>query len=102
MQATARATGQSRSSRFTPAERVGNEKVYSINQEDEEEMEEQGGGTRSTPVSAQGDAPITKSGFPDRRFKGHRDDPPPDVANPEYRRARTGGEDESGTHVTLT
>ena len=44
--------------------------------------------------------PVTKNGFPDRRFKGQRDLPSPEVVNPDYRRARTGGVVDD-VHVTI-
>lgn len=46
------------------------------------------------------DVPLTKTGTPDRRFLGARHLPPPDIANPEFRRARVGGVIDD-THVTL-
>lgn len=35
--------------------------------------------------------PLTKSGYPDRRFRGQRDLPPQEEQNPDFHRARTGG-----------
>lgn len=46
------------------------------------------------------EVPLTKTGVPDRRFLGARHLPPPEVANPEFRRVRTGGEMD-GVHVTI-
>lgn len=99
MPSSAARSVSTRPSRFSPAERVGKEKVYSINQteEDEDEVEE---GVSTTAITDDEGVPLTKSGFPDRRFKGYRDAPPPDVANPEYRRARVGGV-MGDTHVTI-
>jgi hypothetical protein len=45
------------------------------------------------------DVPLTKSGYPDRRFLGARHLPPPQEQ--EIRRARTGGEID-GMHITVT
>jgi hypothetical protein len=47
------------------------------------------------------DVPITRNGFPDRRFLGARHLPPPEVQDQENRRARVGGEID-GVHITLT
>lgn len=47
------------------------------------------------------EAPLTKSGRPDRRFLGARHLPPPEEPeNPDYRRARTGGM-MGDIHVTI-
>lgn len=91
MPGRATASQSSNQSRFTPAQRVGiarDERIYSIRGEDEDEAPESGGQALTSHDEAE---PLTKSGYPDRRFKGHREDPTPDVANPEYRRARVGG-----------
>ena len=39
----------------------------------------------------QGEGPLTKSGYPDRRYKGQRDLPPPEMEEDRLQRARTGG-----------
>lgn len=44
---------------------------------------------------------LTKTGKPDRRFKGQRDLPDEEVINPDYRRASVGGTDEQGNHLTI-
>lgn len=79
--------------RFIPAARVG-ERIYSRAKEEDEEMDEE------EVQAGSSEAPLTKSGFPDRRYKGFRDAPLPEHANPEYRRARTGGT-VGDTHVTI-
>ncbi len=79
---------------FQPAQRIttpprGREEV------EVEEEEDQGNGR-----SVSQEAPLTKSGYPDRRFKGQRDLPPPEEENPDFRRARTGGTI-GDMHVTI-
>lgn len=50
-----------------------------------------------------GDERLTRFGTPDRRFKGQRDLPPPNlINNPNYRRARRGGALADGTPITLS
>jgi len=39
----------------------------------------------------QGEGPLTKSGYPDRRYRGQRDLPPPEMEEERVQRARTGG-----------
>lgn len=72
-------TGTQRRSGFQPAARI----VPPREREQEEEDEVQPRGN--------GQGPLTKSGYPDRRFKGQRDLPPPVEENPDFRRARSGG-----------
>ncbi len=43
------------------------------------------------PQGMQGEGPLTKSGYPDRRFRGQRDLPPPEPEQQQMQRARTGG-----------
>jgi hypothetical protein len=82
-------TGTQRKTGFQPAQRVTPIR--------EREQEEEVG--RGMPAN-QGQGPLTKSGYPDRRFKGQRDLPPPEEENPEFRRARTGGTI-GDVHVTI-
>ena len=71
---------------FTPAQRVSQPPPRETEEEDQnEEMP---------------DRPMTKSGYPDRRYKGQRDLPPPEDANPNYQRARSGGV-VGDIHVTI-
>lgn len=49
-----------------------------------------------------GDVPRTKSGAPDRRYKGQRDLPDQEVQNPGYTKARVGGQAEDGVHLTVS
>lgn len=44
---------------------------------------------------------MTKTGKPDRRFKGQRDLPDEEVINPDYRRASVGETDDQGNHFTM-
>ncbi len=48
----------------------------------------------------QGEGPVTKSGYPDRRYKGQRDLPPPEEQSSDFQRARTGGVI-GNMHVTI-
>lgn len=69
---------------------------------DFEEMEDEGNDIREPrPNGVAPDVPLTKTGYPDRRFLGARHLPAPEEQNPEYRRARTGGEVD-GVHITMT
>lgn len=49
-----------------------------------------------------GDVPRTKTGAPDRRYKGQRDLPDMEVQNPGYTRAQVGGVTDDGMHLTLS
>lgn len=89
------------SSSFTPAQRVSSvpprrsvftERIESENRGEEEEMVEiinQPPPPRFSQVPEAEGGPLTKTGYPDRRFKGQRDLPPPDSERKQ--RARTGG-----------
>lgn len=48
-----------------------------------------------------GDVPRTKSGSPDRRYKGQRDLPDQEVQNLGYTRANVGEVTDEGIHLTL-
>lgn len=85
-------TGTQRRSGFQPAARVV--PAREREQEGEEDRPRRG----MAPTQEQG--PLTKGGYPDRRFKGQRDLPPPEEENPEFRRARTGGTI-GDVHVTI-
>lgn len=84
-------TGTQRRSVFQPAARV-------IPTRDRDEEEEQP--RRGMPSNQNQEVPLTKSGYPDRRFKGQRDLPPQQDENPDFRRARTGGTI-GDVHVTI-
>ncbi len=84
-----------RISGFQPAARVGRpERIVSLKREEDEET------TVEDEMEESVEEPLTRLGVPDRRFKGHREDPPPTFANPEYRRASSGGV-VGNVHVTM-
>lgn len=82
-----------RTSGFIPAQRVG--QPTSRETEEEEQDDEVGRGRMTSS-----NQPLTKGGFPDRRYKGQRDLPPPEDPNPNFQRARTGGVVDD-MHVTI-
>lgn len=101
-----------RSSQFYPAARVEakpSSKVRAEPREEEIEEEVEEEAPRYEARIKSGIAPrgeqqaerLTKAGYPDRRFKGQRDLPPPEEINPEFRRARVGGT-VGNIHVTMT
>jgi hypothetical protein len=67
----------------------------------DEEEEEDNDIREMRPNGVMPDAPLTRTGQPDRRFLGARHLPPPEEPNPDYTKARTGGM-MGGQHITLT
>lgn len=106
-------TGPQRAS-FMPAQRVGQtipppgifvhgrEEEEEVEEtEEEEEVKEPRAKRRTQPEpQPQPQQPLTKAGYPDRRFRGQRDLPPPEETRPEFRRART-GPIVGDTHLTI-
>lgn len=92
---------------FTPAQRAGENAPREVFQDhgggDEEERVEVEIGPGRRPMSEippRGMVqPVTKNGYPDRRFKGQRDLPPPEDRQ-DFTRARQGGVI-GDTHVTI-
>lgn len=106
-------------SAFMPAQRTSNSprgntlppRIFGDDQQQEEEEVQipqnrrpqvsesptsyRGGGGEAETLS-----PTTRSGYPDRRFKGQRDLPPPQEAEQRDQRARTGGT-VGDVHVTI-
>jgi hypothetical protein len=80
---------------FTPAQRVSSQpprgRVFDERSQDEQEVEIINQPPPRFSNMPQGEGPLTKSGYPDRRFKGQRDLPPPEESNADFQRARTGG-----------
>jgi hypothetical protein len=95
---------------FTPAQRVSSQpprRVFQEEPEDEQEVEiinapqqSRVPSFRPSQMPQGGNGPLTKSGYPDRRFRGQRDLPPPEPEQDQMQRARTGGVI-GNMHVTI-
>jgi len=75
-------------SKYKSSEEIDEDVIKALQDSDEESP------------SAQ-EAPLTKTGRPDRRFKGQRDAPLNEIINPRYIKPKTGGLLKDGTHITL-
>jgi hypothetical protein len=75
--------------KYKPSEEIDEDVLKALEDSDEEQQ------------SAQ-ETPLTKTGRPDRRFRGQRDVPLEEVINPHYIRPKTGGTLKDGTHITMS